>query len=44
MPAVYNRHYVVAMNAGALAERGLRLPQIDETFARTTFTFIEGEQ
>jgi ABC-type uncharacterized transport system substrate-binding protein len=40
---VYNRHYVVAMNAKACEERGLRLPQIYETFARTTFTFIEGE-
>jgi hypothetical protein len=37
------RHYVVAINAPALARRGLELPQIYETFARTTFTYVESE-
>jgi ABC-type uncharacterized transport system substrate-binding protein len=37
------RHYVVAINAAALAERGLELPQIYETFARSTATYLEAE-
>lgn len=37
------RHYVVAINEAALARRGLELPQIYETFARTTFTYIDAE-
>jgi hypothetical protein len=37
------RHYVVAINAPALARRELELPQIYETFARTTFTYVESE-
>ena len=37
------QHYVVAINATALAERGLELPQIYETFARTTATYLEAE-
>ncbi len=38
------RYYVVAINEAALAKRGLELPQIYETFARTTFTYIGAEQ
>jgi hypothetical protein len=41
MPMVDPRHYVVAINESALARRGLELPQIYETFARTTFTYVE---
>lgn len=37
------QHYVVAINATALAERGLELPQIYETFARTTATYLEAK-
>jgi hypothetical protein len=37
------RHYVVAINAAALARRHLKLPQIYETFARTTFTYLDPE-
>lgn len=37
------RYYVVAINEAALAKRGLELPQIYETFARTTFTYIDAE-
>lgn len=40
MPMVYNRQYVVAINHQALERRGLRLPQVYETFARTTATYI----
>ena len=40
LPRVINRHYVVAMNAKALARRGLKLPRIYETFARTTATYL----
>jgi hypothetical protein len=41
IPMVDPRHYVVAINAPALARRELQLPQIYETFARTTFTYVE---
>lgn len=37
------RYYVVAINEAALAKRGLELPQIYETFARTTFTYVDAE-
>jgi len=37
------RYYVVAINEAALAKRRLELPQIYETFARTTFTYIDAE-
>ena len=40
LPMVYNRQYVVAINHQALERRGLRLPQVYETFARTTATYI----
>lgn len=43
IPMVDPRHYVVAINESALARRGLKLPQIYETFARTTFTYVESE-
>ncbi len=39
-----NRQYVVAIHQDALSKRKLKLPQIYETFARTTATYIEGEQ
>jgi len=39
-----NRQYVVAIHQDALSKRDLRLPQIYETFARTTATYIEGGQ
>jgi ABC-type uncharacterized transport system substrate-binding protein len=38
------RHYVVAINEAALAKRALKLPQIYETFARTTFTYVESDE
>ena len=41
---VTNRQYVVAIHQDALGKRNLKLPQIYETFARTTATYIEGEQ
>jgi ABC-type uncharacterized transport system substrate-binding protein len=36
-----NRQYIVAIKEEALRRRKLRLPQIYETFARTTSTYIE---
>lgn len=39
-----NRQYVVAIHQDALSKRKLKLPQIYETFARTTSTYIEAEQ
>lgn len=42
-PFVDPRHYIVAINESAVEKRGLRLPQIYETFARATFTYIEAE-
>ncbi len=41
---VTNRQYVVAIHQDALRKRKLKLPQIYETFARTTATYIEGKQ
>ena len=41
VPIENPRYYVVAINEAALAKRGLELPQIYETFARTTFTYID---
>ncbi|MCP5117868.1 MAG: hypothetical protein GY953_44175, partial [bacterium] len=41
---VVNHQYVVAIQQNALRKRDLKLPQIYETFARTTSTYIEGEQ
>lgn len=43
VPTQTNRYYVVAINQEALRQRGLQLPQIYETFARTTATFIENK-
>lgn len=40
---VIPRHYVVAINEAAMRNRELRLPQIYETFARTTFTFLSAD-
>jgi len=39
-----NRQYVVAIQQDALSKRDLKLPQIYETFARTTATYIEAEK
>ncbi len=41
---VLNHQYVVAIQKNALNQRDLKLPQIYETFARTTSTYIEGER
>ncbi len=41
---VVNHQYVVAIQQNALRKRDLELPQIYETFARTTSTYIEGGQ
>jgi len=41
LPPVLNRQYVVAINRQALERRHLHLPQVYETFARTTATYIE---
>ncbi len=43
LPMVMNRQYVVAIHQEALSRRNLRLPQIYETFARTTATYIKGK-
>jgi hypothetical protein len=39
-----NRQYVVAIHQEALRQRQLKLPQIYETFARTTATYVEDGQ
>lgn len=44
LATVMNRQYVVAIQQEALSQRNLKLPQIYETFARTTATYIEGKQ
>lgn len=41
IPMITNRQYVVAIDQEALRKRRLELPQIYETFARTTSTYIE---
>ncbi len=41
IPMVINRQFVVALNKNTLKGRYLELPQIYETFARTTATYIE---
>ncbi|MBK1649695.1 ABC transporter substrate-binding protein [Rhabdochromatium marinum] len=37
------QHYIVAINEASLQQRRLELPQIYETFARATFTYIESD-
>lgn len=41
LPTLINNQYVVALHRQALEQRGLHLPQVYETFARTTATYIE---
>lgn len=42
LPMTSNQHYVVALNRAALDKRQLQLPQIYETFARSTATYLKG--
>lgn len=41
IPIALNRHYVIAINAPALARRGLKVPSVYEAFARATANYRE---